>query len=104
MQLVNAHFGPPVTDSPIGDLAMLRCTGTVDECSKCFVVLSYCYTSLTEAQQIELFIIGLGDPLHTDVALQQPSSQDNTIIFARAHKQHNASCDAVQPPPTWSYE
>jgi hypothetical protein len=35
VQLVNARFGPPLTDSPIGELAQFRCTGSVDEyCNK----------------------------------------------------------------------
>jgi hypothetical protein len=30
----------PLTDSPIGELAMLRRMGMVDEFSKCFIMLS----------------------------------------------------------------
>jgi hypothetical protein len=52
MQLVNAQFGPPLTDSPISELAMLQHTGIVDEFSKHFIVLSYRDTSLTEPLQI----------------------------------------------------
>jgi hypothetical protein len=48
VQLVNAHFMPPLTDSPIGELAMLRRTDTVDEFCKCFITLSCRDTSLTE--------------------------------------------------------
>jgi hypothetical protein len=39
IQLMNARFGPPLTDSPIRELAMLQRTGTVDECSKRFIAL-----------------------------------------------------------------
>jgi hypothetical protein len=48
VQLVNAHFMPPLTDSPIGELAMLRRTDTVDELCKCFITLSCRDMSLTE--------------------------------------------------------
>jgi hypothetical protein len=53
--------------------------------------------SITEPQQIQLFITGLGDPLRTDVALQQPSTLDDAVIFARAYEQRNASRDTGQP-------
>jgi hypothetical protein len=56
VQLVNAQFGPPLIDSPIDELAMLRRTGTVDDYSKCFIALSCRDTSLSEPQQIQLFI------------------------------------------------
>jgi hypothetical protein len=91
IQLVNAKFGPPLTDSPIGELAMLRHTRTVYEFSKRFIALSCRDTSLIKARQIQLFLTGLGDPLRTDVALQQPSSLDDVVIFARAYKQCNTS-------------
>jgi hypothetical protein len=82
---------------------MLWRTSTVDEFSKCFIALSCHDTSLTEAQQIQLFITGLGDPLRTDITQQQPSSLDDAIIFARAYEQCNASRDAIQLPLARSY-
>jgi hypothetical protein len=84
VQLVNARFRPPLMDSPLIELAMLQRSGTVDNFSKRFISLSCHDVSLTEAQQIQLFITRLGDPLRTDVTLQQPSSLDDAIIFARA--------------------
>jgi hypothetical protein len=56
-------------DIPIGELTMLRRMGSVNALSKRFIVLACRDTSLSEHQQIQLFIIGLGDPLRTDVAL-----------------------------------
>jgi hypothetical protein len=60
---VNASFKPPLTNSPIGALAMLRCSGSVDDYAKQFMALSCHDTSLTEPLQVQLFITGLGDPL-----------------------------------------
>jgi hypothetical protein len=77
IQLVNARFGPPLTDTPLGELAMLRRSGSVDEFAR-------------QSQQIQLFITGLGDPLRLDVTLQQPSSMDDAVIFARAYEQRLA--------------
>jgi hypothetical protein len=91
VQLVSSRFGPPLTDSPIGELAMLRRTSNVDEYYKRFIALSYRDTTLSEPQQIQLFITSLGDPLCMDVALQQPSSLDDAVIFAHAYEQCNAS-------------
>jgi hypothetical protein len=76
---------------------MLRRSGSVDEFSKQFMALSCRDPSITEPQQIQLFITGLGDPLRTDVALQQPSTLDDAVIFARAYEQRNASRDTGQP-------
>jgi hypothetical protein len=67
-------------DSPIGELAMLRRKGTVDDYSKRFMSLSCHDPLLTKPQQIQLYITGLGDPLRTDVALQQPATLDDTVI------------------------
>jgi hypothetical protein len=69
VQLVNACFSPPLTDSSISELAMLRRSGTVDEFCNRFIALSCRNTSLTKQQQIQLFIMGLGDLLWTDMAL-----------------------------------
>jgi hypothetical protein len=39
-QLVNARFGPPLIDTPLSELAMLRRSGSVDEFVKRFMALS----------------------------------------------------------------
>jgi hypothetical protein len=70
IQLVNAWIDSPLTNTPLGELAMLRRTGSVDEFAKRFMALSCRDPTITEQQQIQLFTIGLGDPLHLDVALQ----------------------------------
>jgi hypothetical protein len=95
VQLVNARFGPPLTDSPIGELALLCRQGAVDEFSKRFIALSCRDTTLTEPQQVQVFITGLVDPLCTDIALQQPVTLDDDVIFTRAYEQRNASRGGV---------
>jgi hypothetical protein len=63
------------------------------------MVLSCHDPSITEPQQIQLFITGLDDPLRLDIALQQPASMDDAIIFARAYEQCLAS-QGAEPQPT----
>jgi hypothetical protein len=70
---------------------MLCRTGTVDEFSKHFIALSCRDMTLSEVQQLQLFITSLGDPLRTDVALQQLATLDGVVIFARAYVQRNMS-------------
>jgi hypothetical protein len=62
IQLVNARFGPLLNDAPLGELAMLFCTGSIDEFTKQFMAFS-CRDPTIEQQQIQLFTMGLGDPL-----------------------------------------
>ena len=88
--------------SPIGQLSWLRCTGTVNDYAACFMVLSCRDESLTEHQQIELFIAGLGDTLRTDVQLHLPAKLDDAIIFVRAYEQRNASREGAPHQPAWS--
>lgn len=68
VQLVNTRFGPPLTDTPLGDLALLRREGSVEDCCNRFLTLA-CWEGLIEAMQIQLFIVGLGNPLRMDVIL-----------------------------------
>jgi hypothetical protein len=97
VKLVNARFGPSLIDSPTGELAMLRELGTINEYSKKFIALSCCDPSLTEPQQVQLFISDLGNPLWTDVSLQQSETLDDAIIFARAYEQRNVSHNGPMP-------
>jgi hypothetical protein len=78
---------------------MLRRTSRVDEYSKRFIALFCRDTTLFEPQQIQLFITGLGDPLCTDVVLQQPASLDNVVIFALTYEQRNVSREPVLSQP-----
>jgi hypothetical protein len=87
IQLVNARFGPPLTNTPLGELAMLRRTASVDEFAKRFMALSCMDPTITEQQQIQVFTTGLGDPLRLDVTLQQLASMDDAVIFARVYEQ-----------------
>jgi hypothetical protein len=59
---------------------------SVADYAKQFMALSCRDISLTKPLQVQLFITGLGDPLRTDVALQQPASLDDVVIFARAYE------------------
>jgi hypothetical protein len=97
VQLVNACFGLPHTDNPIGELAMLQHTEMMDNYSKRFITLSCHDTTLSEPQQIQLFITGFSDPLCMDVVLQQPSTLDDAVIFARAYEQCITSQEMVSP-------
>jgi hypothetical protein len=99
VKLNNACFGPPLTDSPLGELAMLRRMGTIDEFSNQFMALSCRVPTLLESQQVQLYITGLGDPLCNDVTLQQLASLDDAVIFACAYEQRNTSREVAPPQP-----
>jgi hypothetical protein len=100
VKMVNAHFGPPLMDSLIGELAQLRRTGTVDEYCNKFMSLSCRDTMRTEPQQIQLFITGLGNPLRTNVALMQLATLADAVVFTRAYEHrhhHSVSAPDVHP-------
>jgi hypothetical protein len=95
VQLVNTHFGLPLKDNPIRELTILHCEGTVDEFYNRFMVLSCRDSSLTEAQQILLFIMGFGLPLPTDVILQQLGTLNDAVKYAQYYEQ----CGSI--PTCW---
>jgi hypothetical protein len=91
---VNKQFGPPLTDSPIDEIALLRCDGGIDDFAKCFMALSYRDTTITEAHQVQLFLTGQRKPLRIDVALHRPPMLDDAIMLAWAYEQNKTA-----PPP-----
>jgi hypothetical protein len=97
VQLVNTRL--ELTDTPLADLALLRCEGSVDDYYKQFMALSCCDPSITEGHQIQQFTSGPGKPLRTDVTLQRLVSLDEAIMFARAYKQRNAPPSLPAPAP-----
>uniref|UniRef100_A0A7N0ZSV2 Retrotransposon gag domain-containing protein n=1 Tax=Kalanchoe fedtschenkoi TaxID=63787 RepID=A0A7N0ZSV2_KALFE len=90
-QLVLKRFGPTMTDSPLGEIAMLRRTGTVNEYCNQFLTLACRDVELSEKQQVQLFITGLVNPLKTDVALHRPTTLDDAIISSMALEDYMAN-------------
>jgi hypothetical protein len=59
----------------------------VEDYARQFVALACCEVELSERQQVQLFIVGLVNPLRTDVAIQSPATLDDAIRYARAFEQ-----------------
>jgi hypothetical protein len=95
MSMVNKRFGPPLMESPISELALLHREGLINDFAKRFLALSCRDTTIMNDHQVQLIIKGLGNPLHTDVALQCPTTIDGMVVLDHANKQ----CD-VAPSPT----
>ncbi|WVZ83088.1 hypothetical protein U9M48_030268 [Paspalum notatum var. saurae] len=75
VKLINRRFDPPMTDSPLGELALLHRTGTVVE----YTVRAAASTALSGGQ-VELLA-------KLNVSLRKPKSLDETIMLARAYEQ-----------------
>ncbi|CAO2204471.1 unnamed protein product [Urochloa humidicola] len=86
-QLVQQRFGPPMTDSPVGEIMLLRRSGSVEDYTDKFLTLACRDADLTEAQLVHMFTAGLVNPLKTDVALRRPATLDDAIMLARAYEQ-----------------
>jgi hypothetical protein len=82
--VVNARFSPPLTESPIGELALLRHDGSIDDYCNKFMALLCCNPAITKDHQIQLFTDGFGQPLQTDVTLQKLMSLDAAVMLVRA--------------------
>jgi hypothetical protein len=82
---VHTRFGPPLTESPIGELALLHRDGSRDTFCNHFMALSCHDPGITETLQVQFFTVGLSQPLRTDVTLQKPCTLDEAIMLARAY-------------------
>lgn len=94
--LLDMRFGPPLRSNPLGELAACRRTGTIADYQDRFLSLLTRAGPLTEAQQVQLFIVGLGEPISIDVQLQGPQSLEFAMSFARAYEHREM---ATAPPP-----
>jgi hypothetical protein len=94
VQLIHKRFGPPLTESPIDKLIVLRREGSVDSFCNRFMALSCRDPEIIEAHQIQLFMAGLDQPLRTDVALQKPATMDEAIMYAHAYEQRSTATPA----------
>lgn len=83
---INMLFGPPLRHDTLAELKALYHIGTVEEYQRQFNRLLCRATDVTMEQQVELFIVGLGEPLRTEVKLQHPTDLLTTMSLARAHE------------------
>jgi hypothetical protein len=60
----------------------LRLDDNIDDFTKRFMALSCRDTVITEAHQVQLFLMGLRKPLCTDVMLHRPPTFDDAIMLA----------------------
>ena len=87
-----------MTDSPIGEILILRRDGTVNDYTDKFLALACRDADLTESQLVQMYTDGLVNPLKTDVALRRPTSLDDAIMLARAYEQR-MSLSSTDPAP-----
>ena len=82
---VNERFRPPTWGNPLGELASLRKTGTVDDYTEHFLAHVACVGPLDE-QQVNIYTAGLLEPLKTDVELQNPTDMEMAMSLAWAYE------------------
>jgi hypothetical protein len=71
---MHMRFGPPLKTNGLAKLKDLHRTGSVEEYQQQFSLLLCRCDDLTPMQQVNLFTVGLGEPLRTDVELLAPSN------------------------------
>lgn len=88
---VNMRFGSPIRNNPLGELAQLWRTYTVEVYQKQFLALLCRTKSLLPTQQVQLFTVGLLNPLRTDVELQNPLNLQTALSPFRRHNKCSCS-------------
>jgi len=104
VQAINRRFGPSIRSNPLGELAQLHRTGTVDDFIDQFLThLARC-DDVSERQQTDLFMAGLGGTLQIDVEMQQqvqhPEHLEDAMNLARAYERRSTSI-ATESRSTW---
>jgi hypothetical protein len=83
-EFINLHFGPPLRSNPLGELKELRRTGSVDEYQWQFLALLCRCDGLSSVHAMNLFTAGLGEPMTSDVEMQQPADLQFAMSLAHA--------------------
>ena len=98
---LNRSFGPTIRTSRLAEVKRLKQTGAVKDYKRTFLTLVCRCESLTEEQQVELFVAGLRNPIRTDVDLQYPTNLEAAMSLALSYERHGLSDDEdeVTPPP-----
>ncbi|KAL4366769.1 hypothetical protein GQ457_05G003480 [Hibiscus cannabinus] len=79
----HVRFGPPMSNNPLGELANLKQTGTVEEYQSQFQSLLARISDLKPRQQVDLFTAGLVEELRIDIEMQQPGNLGVAMNMAR---------------------
>jgi hypothetical protein len=88
-QLIKIRLGLPLTDSPIGELALLWRDGSIDDFCARVMSLSCRDPAISKDHQIQLLLVGLGQHLRTNVALQKPVTLDGIVMYTRTYEQRD---------------
>jgi hypothetical protein len=89
-EFMNMRFGPPLRTNSLAELKDLRHTGSVEEYQWQFSVLLCHCDNLSPSQQVNMFTVGLGESLRTDVELQTPTTLQYAMSLARAYERRTA--------------
>lgn len=106
--LLNLSYGPPLRSAPLGELAACRRTTTVDDYSERFLDLLARAGYLSEDPQVQLYTVGLQEPLSLDVQMQNPTTLEVAMSLARSYERraisvhHDRLRAAAYPSPTTS--
>jgi hypothetical protein len=85
-KLVNQQFEPSICGNALGELIQLWRETTVADYQTQFLVLVNRCKGLTEPHQINIFTIGLHNPLKTDVELEQSTTLEEAMALAHAYE------------------
>jgi hypothetical protein len=97
---VNERFGPTTRRNPLGELASLRKTGTVDDYTEHFLAHEARAGPLNEQQQVNIYTVSLLEPLKMDVELQKPQDMEMAMSLARAYERRLAVISDANKTPT----
>ncbi|PPS03228.1 hypothetical protein GOBAR_AA17431 [Gossypium barbadense] len=89
----HVRFESPVSNNPLGELANLKQTRTVEEYQRQFQSLLARTIDLRPQQQVNLFTTRLIEELRIDIEMQQPENLGVAMNMARTleHKQNVSS-------------
>jgi hypothetical protein len=95
-EFVNLRFGPPLRSNPLGKLKELYHTSSVEEYQRQFLALLCRCDVLSAVHAMNLFTVGLGEPMTWDVEMQWPEDLQVAMSLARAFERWAS----VAPPTT----
>lgn len=97
-ELLNMRYGPPLHSTPLGELAACRRTTTVDDYAERFLDLLTRTGYLSEDQQVQLFTVGLQEPMSLDVQMQHPTTLEEAMSLARSFERRELAARPPRPP------